>query len=487
MRLDRRTLLGGVLASSAVAMVGCGPTPQDPNEGTPSAGLTWWDQFLPTKEVEQEIFTDFAARPDGVPVEYSVYDPTKMGQAIQLARQSNQMPDIFTLAGTGVPAITLWQEGWFRPIDLDEAVVTALPEGYLLPGITVFDDQVYGLPAAGLRKNDSLNWFNAEMFTRAGLDPAAPPQTYDEFRAAARAITDATEAVGWIAPLQFTQRIAGQVHQLAEAAGSPSIGGVDIRTGEVVVASEHYLAVLEWWRAMVQDQVLFPASSNLNARTARARWAAGAAGMFLDGQYCIGVVAQEFGGFTDKVAVGPVPIPEVGTEVAINHSPNSPGNTLFVSAGCDDPESASALLSTFATKETQRRMVSGMSFPPLYPDVVADADAHPTFKRALELFDGGDHLAPDPVVRNPEVAKVSAETRDIDPGLGEIVAAALTGNLGNPKQALTKLADQLTAERERAVDKVRSDGVDVEMDDWAFPNWERGVDYGLDQYPTRGR
>src|SRR5699024_11042735 len=151
MRLDRRTLLGGVLASSAVAMVGCGPTPQDPNEGTPSAGLTWWDQFLPTKEVEQEICTDFAARPDGLPVEYSVYDPTKMGQAIQLARQSNQMPDIFTLAGTGVPAITLWQEGWFRPIDLDEAVVTALPEGYLLPGITVFDDQVYGLPAAGLR------------------------------------------------------------------------------------------------------------------------------------------------------------------------------------------------------------------------------------------------------------------------------------------------------------------------------------------------
>lgn len=487
MRLDRRLLLGGALATGALAVAGCGPAPQDPNEGGASDGLTWWDQFLPTQEVEKQIFADFAEQPDGVPVDYSVYDPTKMGQAIQLARQSNQMPDIFTLAGTGVPAVTLWQEKWFQPVDLDEVVVKALPEGYLLPGITMFDDQVYGVPAAGFRKNDSLNWFNTEMFTKAGLDPGAPPQTYDEFRKAARAITDATEAVGWIAPLQFTERISGQVHQLAQAAGSPSISGIDIRTGECVVDSDHYLAVLEWWQAMVQDKVMFAASGNLNARTARARWAAGAAGMFLDGQYCIGVVAQEFGGFADKVGVGPVPIPDADTKVAINHSPNSPGNTLFVAAGCQHPEAASALLSTFATKDTQRRMVAGMSFPPLHPDVVADAEAHPTFKRALELFDAGDYLAPDPVVRNPDVAMVSAETKDIDPGLGDIIAAALTGNLSNPKQALTKLAGELTAERERAVKKVRGEGAEVGMDDWSFPNWKPGVDYGLDRYPTKGR
>ena len=72
MRLDRRMLLGGALATGALAVAGCGPAPQDPNEGGASDGLTWWDQFLPTQEVEKQIFADFAERPDGVPVDYSV-------------------------------------------------------------------------------------------------------------------------------------------------------------------------------------------------------------------------------------------------------------------------------------------------------------------------------------------------------------------------------------------------------------------------------
>jgi len=68
--------------------------------------IKWWDQFLPKAELEKKTFATFHA--DGGPeVDYTVYNPNDMGQAVQLAHQSNQMPDVFTLAGLNSSAAIL--------------------------------------------------------------------------------------------------------------------------------------------------------------------------------------------------------------------------------------------------------------------------------------------------------------------------------------------------------------------------------------------
>jgi arylsulfatase A-like enzyme len=55
-------------------------------------------------------------------VQYTYYKPAKMGQALQLAKQSGQLPDIRTNAGLNLPAATLVAAGWAQPLDLsDEA------------------------------------------------------------------------------------------------------------------------------------------------------------------------------------------------------------------------------------------------------------------------------------------------------------------------------------------------------------------------------
>lgn len=488
MTFSRRGLFAtGTGALGALILAGCSsesPTDKssDTSEQSATGTLTWWDQFLPTEAVEKEIFADFAKQPGGMPVKYTVYDPTKMGQAIQLARQSKQMPDILTLAGVGAQAYTLFQEGWFAPITMSASVEKELPDFAKLPGITVFEDKQYGIPAGGFRHSDSLNWFNVDAFTKAGLDPGDPPRTYDQFRTAAQKIQKVAGMTGWIAPLQFTARIAQQVDQMAQAAGSPSAGGIDFTNGEYIVDSHFYTDVIEWWLAMQRDNLLFESSSSLNARTARARWAAGAAGMFLDGDYCIGVVMQSFAKFASKVGVGPVVVPQGDAPVAINDSPRSPGNTLFISADSEHVGTASKLLNVFAGKSAQAKMASGMSFPPLYVDVMKNADVQPTFKKALEYYAESDFLAPDPVAKNPEIAKVLAEMKPVQPDLGTIVSGVMTGDVANPKKALTKLKDNLSKERERALKKVSGQGAKVSLDDWVFSNWKSRVDYGPSFY-----
>lgn len=474
--LDRRTLLRLTgLGLGVGAITGCTSTAGPSSSPTGAAGkLVWWDQFLPTQQVEQEIFDEFAAGEGGVPVDYSVYDPAKMGQSLQLAKQSGQMPDVFTLAGVGVPSSALMEQGWFAPIEVSDDLRDELPAGTLLEGVTVFDGKVYGLPLFGWRMHDALNWFNRDLFAEAGLDPDAPPVSYDEVRAAARAI-QRTGAAGWIAPLQFTDRIAAQIHQLAEAAGSPSAGGVDLRTGEYVVDNEYYLNAIEWWVALQADKVLFPGSGSLNARTARARWAAGAAGMFFDGPYCIGVVAQDFAAFEGSVGVGQIPIPDPAGQVAINHVVR--GSTLWLSATSQQQQAASALLSIMVGKDAQLRLLTGMNAPAIHPGIVGEADVHPTFRKAVEFCDRMDFLAPDPLVANPDVAKVQAASKPVEPGLGEIVAGVLSQDVPDARAALAKLRGDLTAARETAIGQAVGKGAEVGPDDWRFPDWQRGQDY----------
>jgi multiple sugar transport system substrate-binding protein len=477
--MTRRQLLAlaGALAGST-ALSGCDTAPGAASSGSGTAGaggsIRWWDQFKPTSEVEKQIFADFAKTEGGLPVEYNVYNPQKMGEALQLAYSSKQMPDVFTLVGVGLPPAALVDQSWFSPLQLDEETKSSLPAGSLLDGITVFDGQTYSFPWASFRHHDSLTWFNRESFEGAGLDPDAPPKTYDEFRSAAAAMQKAGMA-GWIAPLALLARVGTQISQLAEAAGSPTSENIDITTGEYAFHNDYMLAALEWWKAMQKDGLLFPGSGNLDARNARARWAAGGAGMFLDGQYCIGVVVQDFAQFADKVAVGPIPLPDKSTTAALNFQPA--GGTFWVSAGSQHVEAASALIGRFATMEAQVALTGGMNSVPLYPEALEKADVHPTFRSAADMMTSSIYLAPSPVVRNTDVSRVYAAMKPVHPNLGEIVSGVMTGDVPDARKALTELSGKMESEREKAIQTVNAEGGSVSVDDWAFSDWSRGADY----------
>lgn len=116
----RRLFAGGGVAAALAStglLTGCdsgGSSTGGASGGAPGH-IKWWDQFLPKAELEKKTFATFHA--DGGPeVDYTVYNPNDMGQAVQLAHQSNQMPDVFTLAGLNSSAAILQAGSWFAPI-----------------------------------------------------------------------------------------------------------------------------------------------------------------------------------------------------------------------------------------------------------------------------------------------------------------------------------------------------------------------------------
>ena len=184
-------LVAGFAAVSVVAsLAGCtapdnGKTEIRVATFPPGADAAAYEAFA-TQEAQFE-----KANPtiDVIGVEYEWTGPTF---AVQLAGGS--LPDVFTVPFTD--AKTLLENGQLTDVT---AEATAL--GYadkfnpiILDAVQDADGKIFGFPrqayAMGLH-------YNRTLFEAAGLDPDAPPTTWDEVREAAKAINEATGKAGY--------------------------------------------------------------------------------------------------------------------------------------------------------------------------------------------------------------------------------------------------------------------------------------------------
>lgn len=474
--MDRRGFLALTgAAAGSVLLAACTGGGSSGGGGSSSGSLAWWDQFQPIAPFEKKLFADFAKDKGGAAVKYTVQNPATFPRELQLAFQSKQLPDVFTAATNGVPSAALLKAGWFQPLALDQAHQDMLPPGTLVEGLNMFDGKPYSFPIFSFRSHDCLFWFNKDLFTKAGLDPEQPPTTYDDVRAAARTVKKSGGAAGWIAPLKLTTRLNAQIIQLAAAAGAPvSMEGISYSTGDYAFDTQHFVDAVEFWVAMRRDGVLFPASTSLDARTARARWATGVAGIFFDGSYNVGVIKGNFAPFLPKVGVGPIPVPTAGTPISISGQPANASVSLWIAKTSRNGDVASRLVSMFATDEVQKGVAEAMDQPPLVSSVLATADVEPVYRKAVALLNDEVYAGPIPAVRKPEITKVSTNMRPVVPDLGTVVAGAVSGDISDYKGALKKLTDAMNTERDRAI---KAAGVSVSSADWVFPDWKPGQDY----------
>lgn len=491
--VSRRQLLrwGGGLAAGALglpmlsACTGSGEAPdQGADPGDSADGpvtLAWWDHFRPlTSLFEDDLFASYSKAHSNVTIERRQMDGGELGQALQLARRSKQLPDVHSTAGLETAAAVLVESGWFQPID-DAIEIDKTPvKDYIFDGIHRFDGKVYTLPLFSSQFHQMSTWTNTELLKKADVDPTDGPRTWDDYRAAVKKIDKGTpdDVHGIFWPMKEPEYLTEKINTLAQVAGAP--GMIDWHTGEYVMATDPFFEAMEFMLALQKDGVMHPASASMGQRDARARWAAGEAALYAWGPWIIGgLMVEEADAVERGMSVWQVPAP--GASPAPIYSGPS-GGSFWVSDQSKNPRVAADLLGQMVTEDFFRQLAARMDQPPILEEVVADADVHDAYRKNIEYFASDMRLSPVPEVRNPGVVDVIVEMRDIHPNPGEIVQAVLTGSTRDYRKAFKEYADKMTKERDRAIKVATTKGTEVSRADWVFDNWQPDQDFTQDQY-----
>lgn len=446
-------------------------------EPTQVESISWWDHYLPLAPLHQQLWDEFTEE-TGIKVEYTQYDPAKQNEALLLAYRSNQTPDVFSMTFSGNPEPQMYKDGWFSPLTVS---IDELPEhlrNTLFEGTTLFDGKVYSFPTMNNLNHNVPTWYLKSLVNDAGYSEM--PSSFDDFRKMAKDITQKSggKVYGVILPIAFTTRMNDSITDWVNASGGP--GQIDWKTGEYQFASPYYFDVFEFLVGLKDDGSVHPSSVNMDMRQARERWAAGEAAALFDGCWNIGVVNSGFQDILDDVAVAE-PVRKDGKKDYLVYKAPPKGN-YYMSSQTKVPEEVTKLLLKLTSDEYYVQLADKMDQPPLKLEAVKLADVHPTYTEVIDIFNRTMAYQPDPLLRNPDVAAVYAEMRDIHPNPAEILQGYYSGAIKDWKSELVKYNTAMTNERNRAIKKAQDAGMNVSINDWIFPNWEYGINYTTDKY-----
>lgn len=251
--------------------------------------ISFWTHYTDDVAFTRKKVEDFNAANDGKIFVDFKHVSDDFNNVLLLALKNENGPDIYA---DGISTAQLVEQGYAAPLeDLMSPEMLARIEDKKSLNNNWLDDHWYSMPFRGY--NFRLVW-NKDLFKAAGLDPEAPPKTYEELIAAAKAITEygATQSpqkFGFMLPTgeEWIYWIYG--NQMAFVNGASPY---DYATGEY--KWEAYKPVMELYLKLKQDGYLFPGGTTMQNDPARAQFSAGNVGMIIGASWDIGVFNDQF-------------------------------------------------------------------------------------------------------------------------------------------------------------------------------------------------
>lgn len=329
MKSTRTGIAAVVALAAAAALAGCSQPASGKTEirvatFPPGADAAAYEAFTAQEEQFEADHPDI----DVIGVEYEWKGPTF---AVQLAGGS--LPDVFTVPFTD--AKTLLENGQLMDVtaEVEELGYADKFNPIVLEGVQDADGNVYGFPrqayAMGLH-------YNRALFEAAGLDPDAPPTTWDEVREAADAIAEATGKAGYA---QMTMNNTGgwQLTAATVAHGGRTQTG-DSESGYTsTIDNPGTVAALEFLRQLRWEDDSMGSNFLLDWGSINQEFAAGNIGMYTSGSDVYTALVRDFS--LDPEVYGLTVVPLEGDDAGTLGG----GDIAVISPTVDDATKAAAV------------------------------------------------------------------------------------------------------------------------------------------------
>lgn len=258
--------------------------------------ITYWQYFYQTKvDLVTKLIQQFNSENPGIVVD-QVNFPYE---------QYNQKVAASIPAGTGPDIVNLYY-GWL-PIYVKSGYIQALPSDFnadyfkqnfypFVAESSLFDGKYYSIPIA---VRSLALFYNADLFTQAGLDPSSPPKTLQELRDDAIKLSK-HDAQGNLVQSGLAMQPDGQGHVWIREVLFRQFGAVPYSPDgrKVTYDSPQGVAAFTWYTDLItKDKVGYPNFATDDVTAFKAQKAA----MNVDGSFRIGTL-NAVNGLNWKVA-----------------------------------------------------------------------------------------------------------------------------------------------------------------------------------------
>ncbi|MBB4952034.1 multiple sugar transport system substrate-binding protein [Agrobacterium vitis] len=362
------------------------------------------------------LVKQFNALNNGIKIEYRLIQFDDVVIEAMRAYATGQAPDIIAIDN---PDHALFaSKGAF--LDLTRMIATSheiKPANYFpgpLASVT-WNGKYYGVPKA---TNTIALYYNKDMFKAKGLDPAMPPQTWDELLSDARKLTDPAKNVYGLAfSAKASEEGTFQFLPWAQMGG----GGYDHINAPGAVKA------LEVWKTIMSEKLASPDSLTRGQWDSTGTFNSGNAAMAISGPWELDRMVKE-AKFDWAVAL--LPVPQQGAE----RSSGMGDFNWAIFSSTKHPAEAFKALEYFASQD--KDMFKNFGQLPARSDIAIPPTGEPLKDAALKVFVEQLKYAK-PRGPSPVWTKVSKAIQDA-------IQAALTGQ-ATPKDALDQAAVKIKA------------------------------------------
>lgn len=300
----------------AVAMigsifVGCGSKKEDPaptvnddkqasEQPAEKVKIEWWTHQRHDMEYLKEMVAKFMEENPNIEINYNI-QTENYPQNLELAFQSGQAPDIFSLRYNAKYYV---DRKMIEPLDdyITEDMRQRFGKFLKVDIENYVGGKIYSLPNSGV--NFRLV-YNKDLFKKVGL--TEPPKTIDEMVEYAQKITEVGKAEGAYGyAMNLKSPYSSMFRSLDQIGYLSGISVYDYKEGKYNF--EPIKPIVLAYKEMYEKGYMFPGVEGLDIDPLRSQFAEGKIGMYISGNWEIGVYADQF---PAKCDWGAAPVPTV--------------------------------------------------------------------------------------------------------------------------------------------------------------------------------
>lgn len=375
----KKTVATMLIFTVCTAMAGC---KEEKNSAVKTAKI-WLNSGHSKQFWEQKIkeFNSDKGKKLGVVIELESKTDSNYGQMLQVAQQSDQLPDFFF--GSGCSSYV--EDDQIVPLNdlpnTDELLNKYAD--YMIEGTHKYKGNVYSVPF-GLTTRGLI--YNKEMFVRKGLvdenGEAKPPKTFDEVREYAKILTDNDKhEYGIVFPVKWTSFFESEVHTLSYSTAGHGIYNPQNGIFDCMAIKP----AIEMICGIKEDKSYYPGAEGLDNDPARARFAEGNIGMKLGYSFDVGVFNTQF---KTKMDWGVAPLPVADTENCYKQFAYVGNGVMLSKNGFENigAEAASEIINFMYSDETVTELYKqGLEIPCVW-DIVKDVELGDDAKKGWKEF-----------------------------------------------------------------------------------------------------